>query len=62
MPGFLPNVVTEASLRVMLELAFAASLLTLLCMSVRSKAPRAVLLGRRVRLPRRSNQDLQQGG
>ena len=37
-------------------------LLTLLCMSVRSKAPRAVLLGRRVRLPRRSNQDLQQGG
>jgi hypothetical protein len=30
----------------------------LLWMSVRTRAPRAVMLRRRVRLPRRSNQDL----
>ena len=41
MPGFLPNVVTEASSGVMLELAVAASLLTLLWMSAQAKAPPA---------------------
>jgi len=63
MPGFLLNVVTEASLRVMLELAVAASLLTLLWMSVQAKAPRPLMLNRRtnsVRLPRWINPS--QGG
>ena len=64
MPGLLPNVVTEASSGLMLELAVAPSLLTLLWVSAQAKAPRPLMLRRTnsARRPRRINQDSSQGG
>jgi hypothetical protein len=64
MPGLLPNVVTEASSGLMLELAVAASLLTLLWMSAQARTPRPLMLRRTnsARRPRRINQDPSQGG